>query len=133
MLVTPITINETPVILTTGMYDLLKDQIRRKKLGQANEQSLEKQLRKAVQVLRRDLPANVVDVNTAVLVKDLETNEQTEFKFVGPEKARRKHGTLSILSPIGVALIGYPEGAVIEWFFEGTLMTKEILKVSRIE
>lgn len=133
MLNTPIKINETRVLLTTGIYDLLKDHIRRRKLSQANESALETQLRNAIQVLRKDLPEDVVTTNTTVIVKDMDTNDQTEYKFVAPGKARRKHGTLSILSPVGVALVGYAEGTIVEWLFEDTLKTKQIIKVSRME
>ena len=131
MTTTSIQLNETPVVLTTGIYDLLKDHIRRKKLSKANEAALELQLKKANQVLRKDLPLDVVTVNTLVTVRDVVTGTETDFKFVSPDKARRKNGTVSILSPMGIAMIGYAEGALVEWEFEGSLKTNEIVKVSR--
>lgn len=131
MTTTSIQLNETPVVLTTGIYDLLKDHIRRKKLSKTNEAALELQLKKANQVLRKDLPHDVVTVNTLVTVKDAVTGIETDFKFVSPDKARRKNGTVSILSPMGIAMIGYAEGALVEWEFEGSLKTNEIVKVSR--
>jgi regulator of nucleoside diphosphate kinase len=97
---------DTPVILTTGIYDLLKEHIRRKKLSKANEAALEAQLKKARQVLRKDLPADVVTVDTLVTVKDLETGDTQEYKFVGPDSAKKKNGTVSILSSMGIAMIG---------------------------
>lgn len=48
--------NTDSIILTTGMFDLLKDQIRRKKLSPFNEGKLIEQLRNARQVLRNQLP-----------------------------------------------------------------------------
>lgn len=130
---TNIQINETPVVLTTGIYDLLKDHIRRKKLSRANEVALEQQLKKARQVLKKDLPDNVVTVGTAVTIRDIATDEQDGFKFLSPDRARKKNGTVSILSPMGIAMIGYAEGALVEWEFEGVLKTKEIIKVSKIQ
>lgn len=127
-----IQILDTPVILTTGIYDLLKDHIRRRKLSKANEAALEAQLKKAKQVLRKDLPANVVTIGTLVLVKDIDTGETQEYKFVGPETARKKNGTVSILSPMGIAMIGYPEGAVIEWEFNEGIKKNQIIKVTTI-
>ncbi len=125
-------IQETPVILTTGIYDLLKDHIRRRKLSKANEAALEAQLKKATQVLRKDLPADVLTVGTLVTVKDLDTGETQEYKFVGPDKARKKNNTVSILSPMGIALIGYPEGAIIDWEFGDCIKKNQITKVLRI-
>lgn len=125
-------INETPVILTTGIYDLLKEQVRRRKLSRAEEKALEAQLKKAKQVLRKDLPANVVSVDTIVAVRDTDTGMEATYKLVAPQKARRKHGTVSILSPIGIALVGYPEGSAIEWTFNGALRTISIVKVTSL-
>ena len=124
--------NDTPIVLTTGIYDLLKDHIRRRKLTKANEAALELQLRKANQVLRKDLPADVVTVGTIVTVKDLGTGVEQEFKFVAPDKARRKHNTISILSSMGIAMIGYPQGAIIEWEFNEGIKKNQIVKVVRI-
>lgn len=123
---------DTPVILTTGIYDLLKEHIRRKKLSKANEAALEAQLKKARQVLRKDLPADVVTVDTLVTVKDLETGDTQEYKFVGPDSAKKKNGTVSILSSMGIAMIGYPAGAVIEWEFNEAIKKNQIIKVTPI-
>jgi len=103
------------IILTTGMFDLLKDQIRRKKLSNLNEANLIEQLKNARQVLRKDLPDNVVDINRKVRLADVETGENYTYSFVAPEKAKAKHNTTSILSPIGLALIGYAVGSELSW------------------
>ncbi|SMC53190.1 GreA/GreB family elongation factor [Pedobacter africanus] len=127
-----IQILDTPVILTTGIYDLLKDHIRRKKLSKTNEAALDAQLKKARQVLRKDLPTDVVTVDTLVTVKDLETGDTQEYKFVGPDSAKKKNGTVSILSPMGIAMIGYPVGAVVEWEFNAEIKKNQIIGVTPI-
>lgn len=127
-----IQILDTPVILTTGIYDLLKDHIRRKKLSKTNEAALDAQLKKARQVLRKDLPKDVVTVDTLVTVKDLETGDTQEYKFVGPDSAKKKNGTVSILSPMGIAMIGYPVGAVVEWEFNAEIKKNQIIGVTPI-
>ena len=82
--------------------------------------------------MRKDLPANVVTIGTLVSVKDLDTGQTQDYKFVGPETARKKNGTVSILSPMGIAMIGYPEGAVIEWEFNEGIKKNQIVKVTTI-
>jgi len=72
------------IILSTGIYDLLKEQIRRRKLSKFNEAKLERELRSAKQVLRRDLPADVVTADTRVTVKDLESGAETTYKLFMP-------------------------------------------------
>ncbi len=122
----------SPIVLTTGIYDLLKDLIRKKKLNKSNEEKLEIELRNSKQVLNRDLPADVVTVNTLVVVKDLETSEETEQRFVSPQRARRKNGTTSILSAIGVATLGYATKAIIKWELPEGVKTYQILRVDKL-
>lgn len=123
---------KTPIVLTTGIYDLLKEQIKKKRLTKSNEEKLELELRNAIQVLNRDLPDNVVTVNSLVTVKDINTEEELVRKFVSPQKARRKHGTTSIISPIGIATLGYAENAIIQWQLPEGLKSFQILKVARL-
>lgn len=120
------------IILTTGMFDLLKDQIRRKKLSNINEANLIEQLKNAKQVLRKDLPDNVVDINRKVRLADVETGETYTYSFVAPEKAKPKHQTTSILSPIGLALIGYAEGTELSWEMDNGIRQYRIEEVSSL-
>jgi len=128
-----IKINDTPIVLSTGIYDLLKDHLRRRKLSKYNEAKLELELKDAKQVLRNDLPADVVTVDTNVKVKELESGKEFSYKLVAPARARRKNNTLSILSPIGVAILGYTQGAVVQWEMpEGIkqYQIEEVIKLS---
>jgi regulator of nucleoside diphosphate kinase len=115
------------IVLTTGMFDLLKAQITRKKLNPENEQRITTELRNAKQVLRKDLPMGIVDVYKSVTVTDLETNDERTYHFVPQDVARRKHGTVSILSDLGLALLGHRKGAKINW------TTTDGEKIYRIE
>jgi regulator of nucleoside diphosphate kinase len=48
-------------------------------------------------------------------VKDLDSSEETLIQLVFPHDADFKHGKISILTPIGAALIGFSEGDTAEW------------------
>ena len=121
------------IVLTTGIYDLIKEHIRRKRSTAAEEEVLKGQLKSATQVARKDLPGDVVSVDTMVTVKDLATNEEEVYKFVAPAKAKRRNNTLSIVDNMGLALVGYTVGAKIEWPLEGEEFKKmEILKVESL-
>lgn len=124
--------NQPSIILTTGIYDLLKEQIRRRKLSKNAEEVLEHELRHARQVLRRDLPRDVVGVDTHVFIKNLSTGEEFEYKLVADNKARRKKGTTSILTPIAIAMLGYTEGIVFECESPEGVEAYKILKVSAL-
>ncbi|AMQ01368.1 Transcription elongation factor [Pedobacter cryoconitis] len=127
MNITSIKIDTRPIVLSRGIFDLLKSHLRRRKLSKYNENKLELELRYARQVLHRELPEDVVTVNTRVRVKELVSGNEFTYNLVAPEHAKRKNNTLSILSPIGVAMLGYPQGAELQWEMP------EGIKVFRIE
>lgn len=124
---TAIKIDIRPIVLSRGIFDLLKSHLRRRKLSKYNEDKLELELRYARQVLYRELPQDVITVNTCVKVRELVSGHGFTYHLVAPELAKRKNNTLSILSPIGVAMLGYPKGAELQWEMP------EGVKVFRIE
>jgi len=127
-----IEITNTPIILTTGIYDLLKEQIRKHSFNKANGEKLAMELKNAKQVLRKELPNNVVAIDTSVKLKNLKTGEEIEQKFVSPQKARKKNATVSILSPIGIATLGYATGAIVQWELPEGTETLQILEVNKL-
>src|SRR5690606_22020064 len=98
------------IILTTGIYDLIKDQVRRKKVTLAEEELLLQELKKASQVLRRNLPADVVTVNRRITFRNHTQNEEKTVVFVGPKKSKPSKNKISILSDEGIAMVGYRSG-----------------------
>lgn len=120
------------IILTTGLYDLIKDHIRRKKVTPKEEELLFTELKKASQVLRRDLPGDIVSVNRKVTYKDYINNEEKTVVFVGPKKSKPSKNKISILSDEGIAMVGYKVGDIIEWPSGKGNLKLEILKVEGI-
>lgn len=123
---------EKNIILTTGIYDLIKDHVRRKKVTSQEEEVLKMELKNAKQVVRRELPDNVVSVDTRVTVKDLDASQEEVYTFVAPERAKRKNSTESILSSMGLALVGYEDGDKVSWPVDGGTKNMEILKVEKV-
>ena len=117
------------IILTTGIYDAIKDHLRRKKVSINEEVRLASELRNAQQVRRRALPEDVVTVNRKVTIKDHSQNKEEEYIFVGVAEARPKKNKHSILSDMALATVGYKVGDVIEWPFRDGERRIEILKV----
>jgi regulator of nucleoside diphosphate kinase len=128
----PIKESAKPIILTTGIYDLLKNHLRTRKLSKYNEDKLILELRSAIQVIRKNLPENVVTVNRRVRVKDLVSGEEFTYHLVAPGAARNKNNTLSILSPIAVAILGYEEGSEVRWEMPEGLRDFRIEEVSEM-
>ncbi|MBP6974312.1 MAG: nucleoside diphosphate kinase regulator [Syntrophorhabdaceae bacterium] len=78
-------------------------------------ENLEDELDKARVVDPKNIPDNVVTMNSIVRIKDLDTGEEKTFTLVFPGKTNITEKAVSILAPIGTALIGYREGDIIEW------------------
>lgn len=120
------------IVLTTGLYDLIKDHVRRKKVTRQEEELLLLELKKAEQVLRRDLPLNIVSVNRRVTYKDLVNNNEKTVVFVGPEKSKPSKNKVSILSDEGIAMVGYKVGDVVEWPSKKGNLKLEIVGVEEL-
>lgn len=121
-----------PIVVSTAMYDLLKEELRKRKQSRYNEEKLKLELKDARQVLSREIPENVVTVNKSVKIKDVNTGEEFTYKLVGPDKAKRKNMTHSILSPIGIAMLGYSEGTEVVWEMPDGIKAFTILEVKTI-
>lgn len=73
------------------------------------------ELEKADVVESTAIPANVITMNSVVLLKDLETGEERRFTLVFPRQANIEQNKVSILAPVGTAMIGCRIGHVIVW------------------
>jgi regulator of nucleoside diphosphate kinase len=60
------------------------------------------------------VPPDVVTMNSEVRLLDLDSGETKVYRLVFPSQARSGNA-LSVLAPIGTAILGYRVGAVIEW------------------
>lgn len=78
-------------------------------------QALEDELAHARVVDESQLPANVVTMNSEVHIIDLDTREELCLRVVFPELADVESGRVSVLAPIGLAVLGSREGDVLEW------------------
>jgi regulator of nucleoside diphosphate kinase len=88
---------------------------------------LEAELARATVVSPNELPADAVSMRSRTLIAL--DGEEEEVSLVYPDEADWASGKLSILSPIGTALIGYREGDSVEWRVPGGLKRIEIKKV----
>jgi regulator of nucleoside diphosphate kinase len=82
----------------------------------ANEAAdLMTELDSATIVEPKDIPSDVVTMNSEVKISFLNNNRQVRFKIVYPKEANLKENKISIFSPIATALIGYKAGDEVEW------------------
>ena len=73
------------------------------------------ELARAKLVKSTKVPPNVVTMNSKVILHDLDTSEELKYCLVFPNEADIDSGAISILAPVGTAILGYREGNVVEW------------------
>ena len=76
---------------------------------------LEAELERAEVVDSNDIPADVITMRSKVRLKDLVSGESNTYSLVFPTEADFTGGKISVLAPIGTAILGYRLGDTIEW------------------
>lgn len=91
--------------------------------------ALQQELDRANIVEPKDIPADVVTMNSKFRMRDMESGEVVEYTLVFPHEADIKQNNLSVLAPIGMGLLGYKAGNVFEWIVPSG---KRVLKVEEV-
>ena len=73
------------------------------------------ELTRARRVKQAKIPPDVVTMRSRFRLKDLGNPQSFEYTLVYPDEADFLSGKLSVLSPIGTAVLGQKTGNVIEW------------------
>lgn len=94
-----------------------------------NAAELHAELKKARLVDKDNFPEDVIRINSTVRIKAEEKNEVMQFMLVTPDKANIKEKRISIMAPIGTALIGFRKGQQIKWKVPSGVKTFTILEV----
>ncbi|ABO50049.1 GreA/GreB family elongation factor [Desulforamulus reducens MI-1] len=77
--------------------------------------SLEEELKLAQVVPSKEIPQDVITMNSKVLLKDLDADEELTYSLVYPADADLLEDKISILAPVGTAILGYRVGDVVNW------------------
>lgn len=92
--------------------------------------ALSAELQRAQVVPQEDVPRGVVTMNSTVVLRDLETGERETYTLVFPQDANIGEGRLSILAPVGTAILGERVGDEIHWLVPGGWRRLKIEKVA---
>ena len=76
-----------------------------------------------------ELPAKVITLHSEVRVRDSDTGVSSAYTVVPPAQADLTAGHVSVLAPLGTALLGNREGDEIEWQMPGGRRRLQIVKV----
>jgi regulator of nucleoside diphosphate kinase len=87
------------------------------------------ELERAFIAERDEVPGDVITMHTRVHILDLKSQERRELVLVFPWESDPAAGRISVLAPLGTALLGYREGDEVEWTMPGGLRRLRIEKV----
>lgn len=104
-----------PIILTSRDYERLEALLESLPAGGlANKAALEAELERAEIVPPEQVPGNVVTMNSTVRFTIAQSGEEFTLTLVYPKDATEP-GRISVLAPVGSALLGLTVGDELDW------------------
>ena len=73
------------------------------------------EIERSVELAPREIPRDVITMNSSATVTDLDSGSSSTYTLVFPWDADYQKGRISVLAPLGTALLGYRVGNVVEW------------------
>ena len=111
-------------------YDAAKDEQRD---IEARIEEIEKILKNAEVIDDSDVDINKISIGCTVKLKDLEYDEEIEYKIVGSSEANSLKGKISNESPVGKALIGAKKGQTVAVETQAGVFKYKVLGIQRSE
>lgn len=90
---------------------------------------LGEELLRAEVVDPKGIPSNVITMNSQVCLQDIDSGEELVYTLVFPGDADLGSGKISVLAPVGTAMIGYRTGDRITWRVPGGVKKLKVKKI----
>ena len=106
------------ILITQADFDRLAalvDSPRYRATHWASLMVLKEELSRGRVVAAADVPKGVVTMHSQVRVRDLKADESETYTLVYPDEADINDGKLSVLAPLGIALLGTKVGEAIKF------------------
>lgn len=97
------------------LRELIEDMKRADYYGREDVKQLEAELERGHVVEPQAVPPQVITMNSKARLIDLDTGEEMTYTLVFPQDANIREGRISVLAPIGTAMLGYSVGDTFEW------------------
>ena len=111
--------SENQVYLTRSDYQRLNDVLRANLLDRSEDLGdltrLHEEIKRAQIVDPAQIPKDAVTMNSRVRLRDLDSGEVMEFSLVYPSAADVHAKKISVLAPVGTAILGYRAGDTVHW------------------
>ena len=121
-------------ILSEKDFQIIHDLIKNQSAVQQTKEIrfLAEELKRAKVVKDNKIAGDIVQLNSIVQVEDQSTNKTMDFQIVLPSQANLKENKISILAPIGIALIGFKKDQLVEWQMPAGKRTLKIVRVENV-
>ncbi|HOC00648.1 MAG TPA: nucleoside diphosphate kinase regulator [Verrucomicrobiota bacterium] len=106
--------DRTIYITTADMTRLRALLTSQKNAGEALEK-LAAELDRARVVAPEEIPQDIITMNSTAQLRELLTDDVMTYTLVFPDRADYEAGRISVLAPIGTAMLGQREGDEFEW------------------
>ncbi|HJT21620.1 MAG TPA: nucleoside diphosphate kinase regulator [Nitrospira sp.] len=113
----------------TRLKELLQVGISFAERDRPSLEALQGELDRAHIVQPTAVPHDVVTMNSRVRLTDIETEEEQVYTVVFPSEANLDERKISILAPIGTAILGYRVGDTVEWRVPGGIRKLRIEEI----
>jgi len=87
------------------------------------------ELDRAEVVAPEDVPEDVITMRSRARLRDLNTREEMIYTLVFPAEANFDEGKISVLAPVGTAMLGYRVGDTIEWQVPSGLRRLKVMEI----
>jgi regulator of nucleoside diphosphate kinase len=104
-----------PIYITESDMAKLKPLVERMTNSRDDLRVLQSELEHARTVPPKEVPQDVITMNSKARLRDLETNEEMIYTLVFPENADVEQDKISVVAPIGTAMLGQRVGDEFEW------------------
>jgi regulator of nucleoside diphosphate kinase len=106
------------ILITQADFDrlgALVDSPRYRATHSASLMVLKEELNRGNVIAADEVPKGVVTMHSQVRVRDLKADESETYTLVYPDEADINEGKLSVLAPLGIAMLGAKVGQVIKF------------------
>ncbi|MFO1515217.1 MAG: nucleoside diphosphate kinase regulator [Verrucomicrobiota bacterium] len=107
--------NSRTIYITEADMRRLKPLIESMKTSRDDLRGLQSELLQARVVAPKDVPPDVVTMNSKARLRDLEDGEEVTYTLVFPDQANIEQGRISVVAPVGTAMLGHRVGDEFEW------------------
>jgi len=103
------------IYITEADMKRLRPLVERMKNSRDDLRMLQKELERARVVAPEEVPSDVVTMHSKARVRDVAGDEEMTYTLVFPEQANIEEGKISVVAPIGTAMLGQRVGDEFEW------------------